>query len=57
MIKFRGSNGGRKLSSCLNDGEEKLKEKSKEESWCLSLIKPPPLIVLFNSHCLDSECP
>ena len=56
MIKFRGSNVGRKLSSCLNDGEEKLKEKSKEESWCLSLIKPP-LIVLFNSHCLDSECP
>ena len=41
MIKFRGSNGGRKLSSCLNDGEEKLKEKLKEESWCLSLIKPP----------------
>ena len=56
MIKFRGSNGGRKLSSCLNGGEEKLKEKSKEDSWCLSLIKPP-LIVLLNSHRLDSECP
>ena len=42
MIKFRGSNGGRKLSSCLNDGEEKLKLiKSEEESWYLSLIKPP----------------
>ena len=41
VIKFRGSNVGRKLSSCLNDGEEKLKEKLKEESWCLSLIKPP----------------
>ena len=30
VIKFRGSNGGRKLSSCLNGGEEKLKEKSKQ---------------------------
>ena len=41
MINCAGSSRKRKLSSFLETGEQQLKEKSIEKSWCLLLQKSP----------------